>query len=317
VRGTLSLVAAVIAIAVCPPVALGAEAVTNGGFESGGTGWTPSGYAGYCSNTTCDPDYPYAGVGWGQLGGGAGFTGPLGTPGFLSQSVPVTGTPATLSFYARVITGSAGQFAYLQASVDGQAVGPLIDAMDAAYNSYKLVSVNLAPYADGASHNIAFTFTGQSDQNLIRPTFVIDNVSVSVPFLPTPPTEPTPPTPDPDPTPTPDPDPTPQPQPSSPTCHGKTATKVGTDDAELIEGTPQADVIVAGSGDDVVRTGAGDDIVCGGPGNDELKGASGADRLYGEEGRDKLYGGGGAGDKCVGGPSRDIATRSCEKSKSL
>ncbi len=47
---------------------------------------------------------------------------------------------------------------------------------------------------------------------------------------------------------------------------------------------------------------AAEAVTNGGFGNDEIN---------------KLNGGGGAGDRCDGGPSRDRATRSCEKSKRL
>jgi hypothetical protein len=262
----------------------------------------------------CNPDYPHTGNGWGVLGGDSD-PGPGGStaPASLSTNVSISGTPATLSFYTRVIQGSTMTTAFLQASIDGTPIGPNIASTDPNYSTYKLVTADAAAFADGASHVLSFGYTGSATSGLLRHEIVLDDVSLQIPDPP-----PTPePTPTPTPTPEPTPTPTPEPQPTVPTCHGKPATKLGTDEPELIEGTPKADVIIAGAGDDVIRTGAGDDTVCAGAGNDELKGASGNDRLYGEEGRDKLNGGGGSGDKCVGGPSRDKATRSCEKQKTL
>jgi Ca2+-binding RTX toxin-like protein len=68
-----------------------------------------------------------------------------------------------------------------------------------------------------------------------------------------------------------------------PTCHGVTATIVGTAHHDVIVGTPHRDVIVAGGGDDVVNGRGGDDLICGGSGADSLEGGPGIDRLYGEE----------------------------------
>jgi len=89
-----------------------------------------------------------------------------------------------------------------------------------------------------------------------------------------------------------------------PTCHGRPATIVGTEDRDHLRGTPHDDVIVALGGNDVVRASSGNDVVCGGEGNDRLSGGSGRDRLYGERGRDRLVGGSGK-DRLVGGPGKD------------
>ncbi len=86
-----------------------------------------------------------------------------------------------------------------------------------------------------------------------------------------------------------------------PTCHGVTATCVGTDGDDLLIGTEEDDVIVVGPGNDVVHADAGNDLVCGGPGNDSLFGARGDDIMYGEEGNDWLFGAQGA-DTLDGGP---------------
>jgi Ca2+-binding RTX toxin-like protein len=307
------------AVATLPASAYGAEAVTDGGFESGGSGWTRADYAGFCTTALCDPDSQRTGNGWAELGGGSDPDDTFSPPGSISQSVPITAVPATLTFWVKVRPGSAMQFANLQATIDGTPVGPTIAATDASYATYKQVTADLAAFADGGQHTLTLTFTGSSGAALARPTFVVDDVSLDIPFLPAPPADPAPPDPGPDPTPTPDPDPTPDPTPIPPvlTCKGKPVTIVGSGAGELLDGSPRADVIYAGGGNDVVRAGAGNDVVCAGAGNDEVKGASGRDRLFGDEGRDKLDGGGGKGDRCVGGPSRDKASSSCEKSKTL
>jgi hypothetical protein len=105
-----------------------------------------------------------------------------------------------------------------------------------------------------------------------------------------------------------------------PTCRGRPATIVGTDNADRLFGTAGADVIVGLGGDDFIDGGGGADTICSGTGNDTLMGGPGRDTLLGEGGRDRLRGGagrdrivGGIGrDRCHGGPGRDSAA-SCER----
>lgn len=93
---------------------------------------------------------------------------------------------------------------------------------------------------------------------------------------------------------------------SPPTCFGRQATIVGTEDAEVIVGTVGPDVIVGGGGRDVIRGLAGRDYLCrghigdplhdpvirGGRGDDHLHGTVGA--LWGGPGDDMLVTRGGA-----------------------
>jgi hypothetical protein len=57
---------------------------------------------------------------------------------------------------------------------------------------------------------------------------------------------------------------------AAPTCAGRPATIVGTDEADRILGTMRQDVIVAGGGNDLIRALDGRDWLCGGPGRDEI-----------------------------------------------
>jgi hypothetical protein len=113
-----------------------------------------------------------------------------------------------------------------------------------------------------------------------------------------------------------------------PTCRGWTATHVGTDGPDAIEGTTIRDVIIGGpsadrlkgrgkndhlcgqGGKDKIIGGAGRDHLYGGAGNDVLKGGPARDVLRGGKGKDRMFGGP-ASDRCFGGPSRD-RFRSCE-----
>jgi plastocyanin len=96
-------------------------------------------------------------------------------------------------------------------------------------------------------------------------------------------------------------------------CHGHTATEVGTDGPDVIRGTKGRDVIVGLGGDDKLIGLGSKDIICGGEGKDTLIGGSGKDVLYGEVGKDNLRGGsgrdmlwGGAGkDRLLGGAGLD------------
>src|SRR3954470_447917 len=76
------------------------------------------------------------------------------------------------------------------------------------------------------------------------------------------------------------------------TCHGETATYVGTPGRDRINlfGSSDRDVVVALGGDNYVATHGGPDIVCGGQGADEVTGGGGNDRLFGEAGNDLLRG---------------------------
>ena len=105
----------------------------------------------------------------------------------------------------------------------------------------------------------------------------------------------------------------------TPECDGQTATIVGTEGNDVLNGTKRADVIVglggkdqinAKKGNDLVCAGAGKDHVVGGPGADDLFGEGGDDLLNGNKGADRLNGGPGE-DRCNGGGDTDT-TASCE-----
>jgi Ca2+-binding RTX toxin-like protein len=292
-RAAGSLALTMLACVALTAPARAAEAVTNGGFESGGSGWTPFD-ASFCTTNSCGMITARTGAGFVTMGGGTDMVGAGGSEiGQISQQVTLS-APATLTFYLRIVPGTVAIREFL-VWIDNSVVRT-VDTTNPAFAGYSPVAVDLSPYP--GTHTLKLygrSISGGLNQQFAR--YDIDDVTLTVPD---PPAQPPPPGPVP-----------------KPTCAGKEATIEGTAETEIVTGTPGADVIVAGPGDDVVRAGAGNDVVCGGDGNDEIKGAAGKDRLLGETGRDKLNGGGGAGDRCDGGPSRDRATRSCEKSKRL
>lgn len=116
-----------------------------------------------------------------------------------------------------------------------------------------------------------------------------------------------------------------------PSCQGRTATLVGSKNADAIIGTKAADVIVGLGGNDKLRGRGGNDVICakggrdnvgsgagndrvslgggndrsnGAKGNDRIKGGVGKDRIAGGKGNDRLRGGGGK-DRLRGGKGRD------------
>jgi Ca2+-binding RTX toxin-like protein len=78
-----------------------------------------------------------------------------------------------------------------------------------------------------------------------------------------------------------------------PTCHGLTATRVGTALNDAITGTAGRDVIVALGGADAVDGAGGADVICGGDGPDTIHGAAGNDWIDGGASSDDIYGGAG------------------------
>jgi hypothetical protein len=89
-------------------------------------------------------------------------------------------------------------------------------------------------------------------------------------------------------------------------CAGRTATKTGTNGANVIRGTAGVDVIAGLGGNDTIRGLAGNDFLCGGGGRDKLIGGGGRDKLFGQAGRDI----------CKGGPKKDTA-RKCETKRTI
>ena len=88
-------------------------------------------------------------------------------------------------------------------------------------------------------------------------------------------------------------------------CGRVVVNRVGTSEADRLNGTRRADGVVGLGGNDVLRGRGGRDGLCGGSGRDRLLGGKGRDRLLGGPGRDRLFGGPGR-DVLRGGPGRDL-----------
>ncbi|OFW66407.1 MAG: hypothetical protein A2Z12_05100 [Actinobacteria bacterium RBG_16_68_21] len=101
------------------------------------------------------------------------------------------------------------------------------------------------------------------------------------------------------------------------TCFGRTATLVGTNGDDLLEGGPGSDVIDGRGGNDTINGLGGKDYLCGGAGDDTINGGGGRDRIKGQGGDDAIDGGAGT-DFANGGSGTDEclaeSTRRCEES---
>ena len=104
----------------------------------------------------------------------------------------------------------------------------------------------------------------------------------------------------------------------TPSCFGREATIVGTNNDDTLRGTDAADVIVGGDGHDEIHGLGGSDLICGGSGSDSIFGGDDDDRLRGNNVGDDLHGGEGndrlsgdrGGDTLEGGPGDDkLGTR--------
>lgn len=89
-----------------------------------------------------------------------------------------------------------------------------------------------------------------------------------------------------------------------PTCSGRAATLIGTDEADVLNGTPGPDVIIGLGGNDTIRGFGGNDVICGGDGSDRIYGDDGNDIILGQGLNDNIFGGKG-NDAIDGGDGKD------------
>ena len=94
-------------------------------------------------------------------------------------------------------------------------------------------------------------------------------------------------------------------------CDGRSASIIGTANADDLSGFEFKDVIQALAENDTARGEKGRDVICGKGGEDDLRGGPDNDQLFGGGQDDSLNGAGGK-DKCFGGPGTDTFTN-CER----
>lgn len=149
------------------------ERVTNGGFESGTTGW--SGNTGDIGSFSGETAYEGSKFAW-MGGNGSAVTEKL------TQAVviPSTATSATLSFALHIDTAESGSTAYDKLTVSVKNSAGTTLATLATYSNvnaasgYQLHSFNLLPYK---GQTVTLSFSETEDSSL-QTSFVLDKVSV-------------------------------------------------------------------------------------------------------------------------------------------
>jgi len=163
------------------PQAVCTNLITDPGFEGGipNPSWYEYSYlygtplcstsGTYACNLTVGPR---TGAYWAWFGGAG--------PGFdelsvISQTVTILTDTATLSFYLRVEPGPGGADDFLQIFIDNTEVFTTTALTASAYTgSYKQVSINASPFANGAAHSIVF-WSETYDQTV---NFHVDDVGL-------------------------------------------------------------------------------------------------------------------------------------------
>ncbi|HEY1013490.1 MAG TPA: peptidase S8, partial [Herpetosiphonaceae bacterium] len=168
-----------------PAQAPAAEQVQDGGFEatvSAGTNqfWTQSStnFSGVLCNVSRCGDGGGAGIGPRSGGWFAWFggldTGMATEVGTLRQSVIIPSGATTLRFWLRIAGSSQRSNDVLQVEIDSTEV-VAINAQATGYGAYRLVSVPISQFANGASHQLTFRGTVQEGGNT---NFLVDDVSL-------------------------------------------------------------------------------------------------------------------------------------------
>jgi M6 family metalloprotease-like protein len=153
--------------------------VQDGGFEAG----TPNPYwdetstnfgTPLCTVAICGTGLgtgPHSEYWWAWFGGT-----PLGEASSVEQSVPIpAGTSATLDFYLEIpVANTAG---YMRAYVDGTQLFEATQADAASYATYKLVTLDVSAYADGAVHVIRFDSSIDAGEVT---NFFVDDICLTV-----------------------------------------------------------------------------------------------------------------------------------------
>ena len=162
------------------------ELIINGGFESGGTGWVMSGGAGVYTSF----GYARSGTGYQWLGGIENEVDAC----YQTITIPGTATSATLSFYYNIFSYDdfSGAYDTFKATIRNTAntilatVGNWSNLNQEAPGNpyYHLRTFNLLPYA-GQTIRIYFSSINDS---IDATSFLIDDVSVQVNVVSSPPT---------------------------------------------------------------------------------------------------------------------------------
>jgi hypothetical protein len=137
--------------------------VTDGGFEAGTPNpvWeefstnfgTP-----ICDIFDCGDGLGTAGPRTGDFWAWFGGVNAIET-GSLKQNVLLPGPSATLAFYLWNGASSGNGQDFLRVNLDGNLIFSVLEGNPAYTAGYRLVTIDLSPYADGGTHQIAFEST--------------------------------------------------------------------------------------------------------------------------------------------------------------
>ncbi|MFJ1755007.1 M4 family metallopeptidase [Kitasatospora sp. NPDC088134] len=143
------------------------NALTNGGFEQGATGWTQS--ANDITNSTQQQAHGGSWYAW-MMGYGSAATESLSQNNI---AVPATGSPK-LTFWLKVTTAESGSTVYdtLKVNVNGTTLATYSNANASA--GYVQKTVDLSAYR---GQTVSLEFAGQEDAYLAT-TFLLDDVAL-------------------------------------------------------------------------------------------------------------------------------------------
>jgi hypothetical protein len=181
-------VALVLLLSALPARAAATEQVVDGGFEANSCpdttqsnctnpNWTKDTSSTerqnyFCKATACTGS-PFAGTGWMRFGGNSVSVMGIST-GFVTQSVTIPASPATLS-YAVKYTASVGTTDSLIVSIDGTQVGSFSGAT--AATSYANQTAPAGAFATPGPHLLKFAFQCSGIVSICG-TFDVDAVSL-------------------------------------------------------------------------------------------------------------------------------------------
>ena len=171
-----------------PPPPLFA-AVEDGGFETAlpNAYWSEGGNGGLpviCNEATCGvaaADAAYRGDGYAWLARSIAPTGPGQVDAHIEQDVALADVAnATLSFYLKLIAG--GIPGTMRLIIDGDTVNPLWEIRadtvypTEAYADFVRMEVDLAAFADGATHTLRFEATSFQNTGVTGDSFLLDAI---------------------------------------------------------------------------------------------------------------------------------------------
>ena len=154
----------------------GSQVVTNGGFESGSTGWTASSGV-ICTNSGCSGETAHSGTGFAWMDGyGSSHTDSVSQ----SVTIPSGKSSATLSFYLHIDTAettTSSAYDKLTVSVTSGSTTTTLGTFSNlnAASGYVLKSFSMTPYI---GKTVTIKFTGTEDSSL-QTSFVLDDVSLT------------------------------------------------------------------------------------------------------------------------------------------